>query len=589
MRSAISCLRAKTAQESMESARATARIGGDAPWSLLSNVLNCPGEPFDSAARTLLEQHFGYDFGQVRVLPGSRQAADSCPLKSMPTRCPFGGACHTCPTHVQAKLAINQPGDVYEQEADRVAEQVMRMTEPTAPGRRDAISPQRSDSAIRRKCACGGKTDTNGECEECKKKKLQRKSNGSDRGAENNMSVPPIVHEVLRSPGQPLDAETRAFMEPRFGHDFSSVRVHKDAKAAESAHTMSAQAYTVGHNVVLGTGLYPAQPSEGMFLLAHELAHVIQQESRFDSKISRHGPPMLQRKSGGGASGRCSYICRRAESPCEKPDPGHEGTGGTATEWTLKVMIDIDVPSAEDVKSGADVGHTYIGLSDSTGKSFTYGFYPNTAYGTPDPYWKPEVFGCMAHPDTAHRPCIDHEEVIRLSKGEFQAALGFAQSLCKAPPHFHIANMNCTTFAALVVSRAGKSLPAIRGKVGPGPGIAADSPNTLLQGIRRRDIGPTYGISSGAGLRKAIADSNATELGKAPVTEKIRVINRLLDWWVRDADIEAIEKLCNSVSSSAEMRQINRAVHRREGDLFNDDHKKRFHNAISRNLGGGAI
>ena len=89
--------------------------------------------------------------------------------------------------------------------------------------------------------------------------------------------VPPIVHEVLRSPGQPLDAATRAFMEPRFGHDFSRVRVHTDTKAAESARAVSALAYTVGRDVVFGAEQYAPGTSVGQRLMAHELTHVVQQ------------------------------------------------------------------------------------------------------------------------------------------------------------------------------------------------------------------------------------------------------------------------------------------------------------------------
>jgi hypothetical protein len=90
-------------------------------------------------------------------------------------------------------------------------------------------------------------------------------------------SVPPIVYEVLRSPGQPLDADTRAFFEPRFGHDFSQVRVHTDSRAAESAQLVNALAYTVGHNVVFGAKQYAPATLEGQRLLAHELTHTIQQ------------------------------------------------------------------------------------------------------------------------------------------------------------------------------------------------------------------------------------------------------------------------------------------------------------------------
>lgn len=90
-------------------------------------------------------------------------------------------------------------------------------------------------------------------------------------------TVPPIVHEILRSPGEPLDARTRSFFEPRFGHDFSRVRVHTDTKAAESARAVNALAYTVGNHVVFSSGQYQPKDHEGNRVLAHELVHVIQQ------------------------------------------------------------------------------------------------------------------------------------------------------------------------------------------------------------------------------------------------------------------------------------------------------------------------
>ena len=90
-------------------------------------------------------------------------------------------------------------------------------------------------------------------------------------------AVPSIVHEVVRSPGQPLDDATRSFMEPHFGHDFSRVRVHTDSKATESARAVNALAYTVGHDVVFGCGQYAPRLPAGEQLLAHELTHVVQQ------------------------------------------------------------------------------------------------------------------------------------------------------------------------------------------------------------------------------------------------------------------------------------------------------------------------
>lgn len=91
--------------------------------------------------------------------------------------------------------------------------------------------------------------------------------------------APPSVREALRSPGRPLDAGPRAFMESRFENDFSGVRIHTDAKAAESAREVDARAYTVGRDVVFGAMQYAPQTPAGKSLLAHELAHVAQQRS----------------------------------------------------------------------------------------------------------------------------------------------------------------------------------------------------------------------------------------------------------------------------------------------------------------------
>jgi hypothetical protein len=120
------------------------------------------------------------------------------------------------------------------------------------------------------------------ECAACREKRLE-KEGSLQRAAVNSApanSVPAIVHDVLSSLGQPLDAGTRAFMEPRFGHDFSQVRVHTDDKAVKSAQAVNALAYTVGRDVVFGAAQYVPGTMEGRRLLAHELTHVVQQGSQ---------------------------------------------------------------------------------------------------------------------------------------------------------------------------------------------------------------------------------------------------------------------------------------------------------------------
>ncbi len=128
---------------------------------------------------------------------------------------------------------------------------------------------------LQRTCDCGQHTG-GGQCEDCKKKKmmpLQRHANGSAAPA----VAPPIVHDVLRSSGQPLEKDAQSYFASKFEHDFSHVRVHTDEQAAESALAVRALAYTVGNHVVFGAGRYSPANSGGRRLLAHELTHVVQQ------------------------------------------------------------------------------------------------------------------------------------------------------------------------------------------------------------------------------------------------------------------------------------------------------------------------
>jgi Domain of unknown function (DUF4157) len=124
---------------------------------------------------------------------------------------------------------------------------------------------------LQRKCACGTSLGPTGECEDCRKNQESKEDQFPE--------PPPIVYEVLGSPGQQLDATTRAFMEPRFGHDFANVRIHTDARAAESARSVGALAYTVGQNIVFGKSRYTPNTHTGRELLGHELAHTIQQRN----------------------------------------------------------------------------------------------------------------------------------------------------------------------------------------------------------------------------------------------------------------------------------------------------------------------
>jgi Domain of unknown function (DUF4157) len=114
---------------------------------------------------------------------------------------------------------------------------------------------------------------------------LQRSSVNAGAGTR----VPPSVHETLRSPGQPLDVAIRSFMEPRFGRDFSSVRVHSDSQAVESARGVNANAYAVGNHIVFGAGKYAPDQNEGKHLIAHELVHTIQTGAESSAEVHTIG------------------------------------------------------------------------------------------------------------------------------------------------------------------------------------------------------------------------------------------------------------------------------------------------------------
>ena len=160
---------------------------------------------------------------------------------------------------LQTKLTINQSGDAFEQEADRLSQYVMR---------REA---QLSDA--------GGALRT-------------RRFHRGDAGPTD---VVPVVHEALQSSSRAIDSTTHSAMASRFGHDFSHVRVHTDPIAAHSASALNARAYTVGHHIVFGAGEWAPATNAGGTLLAHELVHVLQQQ---------RSAPGVQRQSVGGASSK---------------------------------------------------------------------------------------------------------------------------------------------------------------------------------------------------------------------------------------------------------------------------------------------
>lgn len=180
------------------------------------------------------------------------------------------------PVFFQPRLSINQPNDTYEQQADHMADQVMRMPDPSVkqPGFfKPAISP------LQRKCH---------ECEEDDKKLHRKESSTGEAHADSQLGN---YVSSLGSTGQSMSSTARQFFEPRFGYNFSNVKLHTDSVAAKSAQSINALAYTSGNNIVFNSGQYSPESDNGKKLIAHELTHVVQQ-GLTNQSIQRQMDPM---------------------------------------------------------------------------------------------------------------------------------------------------------------------------------------------------------------------------------------------------------------------------------------------------------
>lgn len=180
---------------------------------------------------------------------------------------------------IQTKLTVSEPGDSHEQEADRVADEVMRMA---APAHNTAV-PQ-----IQRKCdSCEEEEISRKTDEEEKEEETPVQRKAANQNASPNSSF--AKGEISTGNGQSLPASARSFFEPRFGSDLSDVRIHADAEAARTASDLGARAFTTGRDVFFNSGQYAPDAFEGRRLIAHELTHVFQQNEAGETQIHRQG------------------------------------------------------------------------------------------------------------------------------------------------------------------------------------------------------------------------------------------------------------------------------------------------------------
>lgn len=191
---------------------------------------------------------------------------------------------------------------------------------------------------MQRKCACGSHAVQDGECDECRKRRLQRSAVRQWSG----LVVPSEVDHVLRSPGRGLDAATGRLMQERLGHDFSHVRIHDDAQASESAAAVSARAYTVGNHVVFGAGEFRDGSPATQRLLAHELTHVVQQQG---SSLSGEYPQRLEAEAE-----RSEHAFARGE-----PMPSVAATGRSLSRDEDTEAVDDAATQADAAEAACDI------------------------------------------------------------------------------------------------------------------------------------------------------------------------------------------------------------------------------------------
>jgi hypothetical protein len=193
---------------------------------------------------------------------------------------------------LQAKLMVGATDDPLEHEADRLAEHAMRMPDSDLAATSSAVtsSPERLNRA----------------CLACEEEAHTVRAKPVSMASVPTTEAPPVVHDALSRSGQPLDATTRGFFEPRFGRSLAGVRVHTDGLAARSAEAVGARAYTVGRDIVFGEGFHAPGNATGRQLMAHEIAHVLQQNSagHDGAGTSFSGSSTLRRSCGPQAIGQ---------------------------------------------------------------------------------------------------------------------------------------------------------------------------------------------------------------------------------------------------------------------------------------------
>jgi hypothetical protein len=362
-------------------------------------------EPNDPASRAFMEPRFGFNFSRVPVHAGSRAAK----LQRTPASA--------------GRLSIGAPGDRYEQEAEQVAERVLRTPGPasgvpqgtpqTAPPQ---INPHSGASAkrIQRDMRSPYSIDEGSD-------PAKQQDQGTVQTQEQPGQTPQLTHEfenqigALQRGGQPLAGPVRSSMESRFGHDFSRVHIHTDHTAAALAASINARAFTLGRDVVFGAGQYVPGSEAGQRLIAHELTHSIQQghapqfgqskreisapASGTETKASSLAPASpVQGISAAPAVAR-TIRCVRWNPNVDtgkKKKPWGTGADGKILTANTDAGTPISIWKPDDGQTYWCHGFTFGGNTAAGGPYSLWGESVPTVLN--DEGWSPQVDSCAAKP-----------------------------------------------------------------------------------------------------------------------------------------------------------------------------------------------
>ena len=440
---------------------------------------------------------------------------------------------------VQPKLKIGEPGDKYEQEADKVAAQVVqKINSPTTQrqelGEEEDLQMKSETGTIQREdlpdedeLMMKSETGTIQREELPEEEELQMKSETIQRQSKVDTSTASDELETslnnARSGGQSLQPELRMKMESAMGADFSAVKVHTDDKADRLNKSIQAKAFTTGKDVFFRQGEYNPGSQGGQELIAHELTHVVQQGGNSVQKSSQK-ESFVQQKQGllNRETQKIDDLQTKLNSNIIQRDNGDKED---KTPARLHIHADIDTADfGLDALMNGNVGHAWISLEWknpnlipgtipenhknylSKGGKFAdpMGFWPRMFdtfnqdlqqwSNLPRPGQEPEGYtgptrasystnilksyvpGQMVHPDTLHQSKVKASQTYDLTEKEAINVINYAES--KRQAQYSVYFYNCTTFAKQAVKAAGKNPPSMSKG-----GICY--PNALYDGIKK--------------------------------------------------------------------------------------------------------